>query len=56
MLLEQGRNVTEAAQGALMPIIKAFPSFVGAVVVADYKGNFGKLLDIYFFFVGHNMC
>ncbi|KAK7097116.1 hypothetical protein V1264_004139 [Littorina saxatilis] len=40
-LLGQGLTVTKAAQVAMAPIAKAYPTFSGAVVVADAKGNFG---------------
>ncbi|XP_076435841.1 N(4)-(beta-N-acetylglucosaminyl)-L-asparaginase-like [Babylonia areolata] len=39
-LLQQGRNVTQAAREAIAPIAKFFPHYVGALIVADAVGNF----------------
>ena len=42
-LLNQGMDVLKAAQLAVAPIAKAYPTYTGAVVVADAKGNVGRL-------------
>ena len=37
--LGQGLSVTKAAEVAMAPIAKAFPTFSGALIVADALGN-----------------
>ena len=41
-LLGQGLSVTKAAEVAMAPITKAFPTFSGALIVADALGSFGE--------------
>ena len=42
--------MTKAAEVAMAPITKAFPTFSGAVLVADAFGNFGKFSVLTYFF------
>ena len=49
-LLGQGLNVTNAAEVATAPITKAFPTFSGALIVADALGNFGEFSVLTYFF------
>ena len=52
-LLGQALNVTKAAEVAMAPIAKAFPTFSGALIVADALSNFGEFsVLIYFFHFG----
>ena len=45
--------MTKAAEVAMAPIAKAFPTFSGALIVADALGNFGEFsVLIYFFHLG----
>ncbi|ESO89442.1 hypothetical protein LOTGIDRAFT_218839 [Lottia gigantea] len=41
MLLEMGYTVEEAASRSLKPIIKYYPDFTGAVIVANVNGSYG---------------
>ena len=49
-LLGQGLSVTKAAEVATAPIAKAFPTFSGALIVADALGNFGEFSVLTYFF------
>ena len=52
-LLGQALSVTKAAEVAMAPITKAFPTFSGALIVADALSNFGEFsVLIYFFHFG----
>ena len=45
--------MTKAAEVAMAPIAKAYPTFHGALIVADALGNFGEFsVLIYFFHFG----
>ena len=48
--LGQGLSVTKAAEVAMTPITKAFPTFSGALIVADALGNFGEFSVLTYFF------
>ncbi|XP_074650767.1 N(4)-(Beta-N-acetylglucosaminyl)-L-asparaginase-like [Tubulanus polymorphus] len=39
--LKQGYTPSEAGRMAILPIIKKYPSFSGALIVTDINGNFG---------------
>ena len=42
--------MTKAAEVAMAPITKAFPTFSGALIVADALGNFGEFSVLTYFF------
>ena len=42
--------MTKTAKVAMAPIAKAFPTFSGALIVADALGNFGELSFLTYFF------
>lgn len=42
MMLGQGMTPDVAAQKAIEPIVRYYPNFTGAIIVADTKGAFGK--------------
>ena len=43
-------SVMKAAEVAMAPIPKAFPTFSGALIVADALGNFGEFSVLTYFF------
>ena len=45
-LLGQALSVTKAAEVAMAPITKAFPTFSGALIVADALGNMVSSLSL----------
>lgn len=53
--MRNGMQPTDAANDALQRIIKKFPNFNGAIVVADKFGNHGILLECLFSF-NHFKC